>query len=230
MLLVVTNPVEATVTWFAQRTGRARERIIGLGTTVETARLSRLLADDLAVDARSVWAEVVGEHGPTIALADEDAVRRRIHVLRDLADIDAALGKVKTAAEGIRQISEDEGDRRADRLLQRLRDSHGETLSTEAEGWLRDELSRQLAPPATRFAIAAAVVEVVDSILHDRSRVLTVSGHTDLDGLGDAAVAAPFVVGRSGIVTCAASALPVYEEVAEEVRRQVAAMNEAVTR
>lgn len=229
VLLVVSNPVEATVSWLGERTGWAHERLIGLGTTVETARLSRLLADGLSVDARSVWAEVVGEHGPKIALADEDAVRRRVRALGDLIDVGQVLKRVTTAAAEIRQISEAEGKRRAESLLRQLRAACGpDALSEQVSGWLEETLSRELAPPATRFAIAAAVVEVVDAIVSDRARVFTVSGYTSLLGLEDIAVAAPFVIGRGGVITCAAAELPIYNDVAADVRSQLESMRAIV--
>lgn len=225
VLLVVSNPVEATVSWLAERTGWARERLIGLGATVETARLSRLLADGLSVDARSVWAEVVGEHGPKIALADEDAVRRRVRALGDLVDVGRALQRVTTAAAEIRKISEVEGKKRAERLLRQLETDCGPgALSDRVSAWLEETLSQELAPPATRFAIAAAVVEVVDAIVSDRARVLTVSSYTSLPGLNDVAVAAPFVIGLGGVIACSATELPIYGSVAADVRAQLESM------
>lgn len=63
LLVVTTNPVDV-LTWRArQLSGLPRERVIGSGTILDTARFRHLLSERLGVDARSVHAFVVGEHG-----------------------------------------------------------------------------------------------------------------------------------------------------------------------
>lgn len=63
IIVVATNPVDV-LTYAAWRTsGLPRERVFGSGTILDTARFRALLADQLGVDARSVHAFIVGEHG-----------------------------------------------------------------------------------------------------------------------------------------------------------------------
>jgi len=63
LLLVVSNPVDL-ITRAARELGDFPPRhVIGSGTVLDTARLRSLLARHFAVDARSINAFVVGEHG-----------------------------------------------------------------------------------------------------------------------------------------------------------------------
>ncbi|MEM7592764.1 MAG: L-lactate dehydrogenase [Cyanobacteria bacterium P01_A01_bin.83] len=63
ILLIVTNPVDI-MTYVALRvSGFPSSRVIGSGTVLDTSRFRSLLADKLNVDARSVHAYIIGEHG-----------------------------------------------------------------------------------------------------------------------------------------------------------------------
>ena len=63
IIVVATNPVDV-LTYAAWRlSGLPRERVFGSGTILDTARFRALLAEHLRVDARSVHAFIVGEHG-----------------------------------------------------------------------------------------------------------------------------------------------------------------------
>lgn len=231
LLLVVTNPVEATVTWLQSRLDFPRERIFGLGCTVETARFSRLLADSLNVDAQSVWTEIVGEHGPAITFRDRAALQKRVNELGPLSlKVDSYLTQTKNAAKEIREISEQVGRSRAEGIVEKFAEKHA--LSKDARKELIGILSPNVAPPATRYAIAAAVGAVVEAIASDRGRVLTVSGLQEPSRriTPDVALALPFVVGRAGLVGIPKAAEPAdfMAKVAEAVQEQVDAMDAAV--
>lgn len=63
IFLVATNPVDimTRVTYELSRFGASR--VIGTGTSLDTARLRYLLGDYLTVDPRNIHAYVIGEHG-----------------------------------------------------------------------------------------------------------------------------------------------------------------------
>lgn len=63
ILLVVSNPVDILTYAAWKFSGLARNRVIGSGTVLDTARLKCLLGEELGVDARSVHAFIIGEHG-----------------------------------------------------------------------------------------------------------------------------------------------------------------------
>jgi L-lactate dehydrogenase len=72
VLLVVTNPVDIMThlaAHFAAQFGVPQTRVIGSGTTLDTARLRTLIAQHFGVDSHHVHAYVIGEHGDSEVLA-----------------------------------------------------------------------------------------------------------------------------------------------------------------
>ena len=71
VIVVATNPVDVmthvTARFVAER-GVASTRVIGSGTTLDTARFRALLSRQLGVDARHVHGYVLGEHGDSEVL------------------------------------------------------------------------------------------------------------------------------------------------------------------
>lgn len=63
IFLIATNPVDimARITW--KLSGFPKERVIGSGTALDTARLRYLLGQHFHVDPRNIHAYVMGEHG-----------------------------------------------------------------------------------------------------------------------------------------------------------------------
>ncbi|MDJ0578207.1 MAG: L-lactate dehydrogenase [Xenococcaceae cyanobacterium MO_234.B1] len=63
ILLIVSNPVDIMTYVTLKISGFPSSRVIGSGTVLDTARFRTLLARKLDIDARSVHAYIVGEHG-----------------------------------------------------------------------------------------------------------------------------------------------------------------------
>lgn len=63
ILLIVANPVDILTHIALKLSGFSENRVFGSGTTLDTARLKYLLGEHLSVDARSVHAWIIGEHG-----------------------------------------------------------------------------------------------------------------------------------------------------------------------
>jgi L-lactate dehydrogenase len=63
LLVIVSNPVDVLTQIAFEESGLPPERVIGTGTMLDTARLRQLLGQELALDPRSIHAQVVGEHG-----------------------------------------------------------------------------------------------------------------------------------------------------------------------
>ena len=63
IFLVAANPVDILTyaTW--KFSGFPKERVIGSGTSLDSARFRQALAEKLDIDARSVHAYIMGEHG-----------------------------------------------------------------------------------------------------------------------------------------------------------------------
>jgi L-lactate dehydrogenase len=72
VLVIATNPVDVMThltARYAAQVGVTSTRIIGSGTTLDTARFRSILAQHLEVDARHVHGYVIGEHGDSEVLA-----------------------------------------------------------------------------------------------------------------------------------------------------------------
>ena len=65
VVLVATNPVDVMTRVLASHSARPRQRVIGTGTTLDSARLRALLGRHYGVDPQSVHGYVLGEHGDT---------------------------------------------------------------------------------------------------------------------------------------------------------------------
>jgi len=63
ILLIATNPVDVLTYAAGKLSGLRWERVIGSGTILDTSRFRYLLSQHFGVDARSVHAYIIGEHG-----------------------------------------------------------------------------------------------------------------------------------------------------------------------
>jgi len=63
ILLIATNPVDVLSYAAWKQSGLPSSRVIGSGTVLDTARFRYLLSEHFGVDARSVHAFIIGEHG-----------------------------------------------------------------------------------------------------------------------------------------------------------------------
>ncbi|MDO3411370.1 L-lactate dehydrogenase [Saccharibacillus sp. CPCC 101409] len=63
IFVVAANPVDIVTQITAQVSGLPRHRVIGTGTSIDSARLKTLFADVFRIDPRSVHGYAMGEHG-----------------------------------------------------------------------------------------------------------------------------------------------------------------------
>ena len=63
VFVVVSNPVDLATLAVQRISGFPPSRVVGTGTTLDTARLRSLLARHFEIDARNVHTYVIGEHG-----------------------------------------------------------------------------------------------------------------------------------------------------------------------
>ncbi|MGG4342465.1 L-lactate dehydrogenase [Paenibacillus lautus] len=63
ILLVASNPVDIMTYVAWKESGLSKERVIGSGTTLDSARFRFMLGEYLGVDPRNVHAAIIGEHG-----------------------------------------------------------------------------------------------------------------------------------------------------------------------
>ena len=63
IIIVISNPVDPLTNAIREFTGRPREKVIGTGTMLETARLKRIVSELFDVRPADVQAYALGEHG-----------------------------------------------------------------------------------------------------------------------------------------------------------------------
>ncbi|SEO48725.1 L-lactate dehydrogenase [Amphibacillus marinus] len=63
IIIVATNPVDVLTQVVYKVSGLPKERVIGSGTILDTARFRYLLSEYFQVDSRNVHAYIIGEHG-----------------------------------------------------------------------------------------------------------------------------------------------------------------------
>ena len=94
ILLVATNPVDVLTYAALQLSGLPAARVLGSGTILDTARFRFLLSQHFWVDARSVHAYIIGEHGdsevPVWSLANIAGMRLRDYCRTQGLPFDAA--------------------------------------------------------------------------------------------------------------------------------------------
>ena len=158
IILMVTNPMDVMTYYAWKFSGLSTEKVIGSGTVLDSARLRARVAEYLQVNAKSVHAYQVGEHG------DSELT------LWSLADVGGQ--KVTTVLPG-------------------------ETLEGISD-YVRNEAYEIIERKgATYYGIATCVAQILNCILNDEMRVLTVSSYDAFSGVF---FGWPTVVGRSGAV------------------------------
>lgn len=65
VLLNISNPCDAVTQLLQKATGLKKNRVLGTGTFLDTARMQRIVGEKLGQDPRNVEGWVLGEHGTT---------------------------------------------------------------------------------------------------------------------------------------------------------------------
>ena len=99
ILLIATNPVDVLTYAAWKISGLSAKRVIGSGTILDTSRFRYLLSQYFGVDARSVHAHIIGEHGdsevPVWSLANIAGMR-----LEDFSRIQSTVLSVSSLIDG----------------------------------------------------------------------------------------------------------------------------------
>jgi len=106
ILLIVTNPLDVMTYAALKLSHFPKNRVIGSGTILDTARLRYLLGERLQVDPRNVHAYIIGEHGdsevPIWSLANVAGIKMKdyypvANVPYDQAELDNLFQRVRNA-------------------------------------------------------------------------------------------------------------------------------------
>ncbi len=110
IFLVATNPVDIMTRITYELSGFNAAKVIGTGTTLDTARLRYLLGEYFDVDPRNIHAYVIGEHGDSEFVPWSQAILAVKHIDDILSDnpqaysmdeLEKISGEVRTAAQEI---------------------------------------------------------------------------------------------------------------------------------
>ena len=108
IFLVATNPVDimTRVTYELSRFGASR--VIGTGTTLDTARLRYLLGDYFTVDPKNIHAYVIGEHGDSEFVPFSQVMLATKPVLKILEDQHNSycIGEMQSIEEQVRTAAD----------------------------------------------------------------------------------------------------------------------------
>ena len=95
----MSNPVDILTEVALRESGFPKERVIGSGTVLDTARLKYIISEKLDVDSRNVHAFIVSEHGDSelaawscaniygIKLQDFAKMRGYEHFAQDMEEV-----------------------------------------------------------------------------------------------------------------------------------------------
>lgn len=100
VFLIATNPVDI-MTYLTQKySGLPRNKVIGSGTTLDTARLRFLVADKTNISPSNIHGYVIGEHGDSefIPWSDVSIALQPVSDFISKEDMDEISEEVKTAA------------------------------------------------------------------------------------------------------------------------------------
>ncbi len=169
--VIVSNPVDVLTYVFHKISGIPAERIIGSGTTLDTARLQSELAKEFRISPKNVHAHVYGEHGDTS------------FVPWSLATIsNNRIAHYKENAPHNERIS---FNGEYDELEERVRKSGAVVI--KAKG-------------VTNYAIAMSVCHIVKCIFNGSGTALTVSSMMQGEyGLEDVCLSVLCIVDDSGV-------------------------------
>ena len=168
ILLVVSNPVDILSYMTYKLSGFPKERVIGSGTVLDTARLRSLLGKYFEIDGRIVEGFVMGEHG------DSEFV---------------AWSSLRIGTIPVKSFSEQysiEWDKETENVIaEDVKNSAYEVIKRKG---------------ATAFAVAVALVRIVEALLRDEKTILTVSTLlNDYYGVSDTYLSVPTVIGKNGV-------------------------------
>jgi L-lactate dehydrogenase len=102
IILMTTNPVDVLAQVAQDESGMSVNRVIGSGTVLDTARLRAMLSARLGIEARSIHAYIIGEHGDSEIAAWSAARVAGVPLLdycqSDCPDFESILSRVRRAA------------------------------------------------------------------------------------------------------------------------------------
>ncbi len=169
IVIVISNPLDAMVTLMQKITQFPYNRVIGQAGVLDSSRFATFLAWELNVSPKDVHAMVLGGHGDTMVPIIRYANVNGVPV-QELLE--------RKHGEKAKEILE--------AIIKRTRDAGGEVVALLKTG-------------SAFYSPAAAAVEMVESILKDQKRVLSIATFLNGEfGVSNYYMGVPAVLGKNG--------------------------------
>lgn len=171
ILLIVSNPVDILSYAAYKFSSKPKEKVIGSGTVLDTARVRFLLSKHCNVDPRNVHAYILGEHGDS-----EFPVWSR-----------AMIGGVlfKDYCYICKKSATCQHDKELNKVFTEVKDSAYEIIERKQE---------------TSYGIGLALVRITQAIINDENAILPVSSLVeDYLGINDVYLSLPAVINKEGV-------------------------------
>ena len=163
VMIVVTNPMDVMAFVAMKACSFPRERVIGMGGVLDSARFRTFIAAELAVSVENTHAFVLGGHGDSMV----------------------PLPRYSTVA-GI-PITELMSEDRIQQLVERTRNGGAEIVALLKTG-------------SAYYAPSAATLEMVETILLDKKKILPCSAYLEGEyGVKGAFAGVPVKLGEKGV-------------------------------
>jgi L-lactate dehydrogenase len=175
IFLIVSNPVDIMTYITGKISGFPSCQVIGSGTVLDTARFRYLLAHRLNLDPRSIHGLIIGEHGDS-----EVPVWSQVNI-----------SGTKLCGEICDEICDENWPESPSCNQPFLQE-----IFAQVKNAAYDIIQRK---GATSYAIGLGVTQIVQAILRNQNRVMTVSSLIkDFHGIQDVCLSLPMVVNRQG--------------------------------
>ncbi len=171
ILLIVSNPVDVLSYAAYKFSSKPKEKVIGSGTVLDTARVRFLLSKHCNVDPRNVHAYILGEHGDS-----EFPVWSR-----------AMIGGIlfKDYCYICKKSATCQHDKELNKVFTEVKDSAYEIIEKKQE---------------TSYGIGLALVRITQAIINDENAILPVSSLVeDYLGINDVYLSLPAVINKEGV-------------------------------
>lgn len=171
ILLIVSNPVDILSYAAYKFSSKPREKVIGSGTVLDTARFRFLLSKHCNVDPRNIHAYILGEHGDS-----EFPVWSR-----------AMIGGIlfKDYCYICKKSATCQHDKELNKVFTEVKDSAYEIIERKQE---------------TSYGIGLALVRITQAIINDENAILPVSSLVEnYLGIDDVYLSLPSVINKEGV-------------------------------
>ena len=171
ILLIVSNPVDVLSYAAYKFSSKPKEKVIGSGTVLDTARFRFLLSKHCNVDPRNIHAYILGEHGDS-----EFPVWSR-----------AMIGGVlfKDYCYICKKSATCQHDKELNKVFTEVKDSAYEIIERKQE---------------TSYGIGLALVRITQAIINDENAILPVSSLVEnYLGIDDVYLSLPSVINKEGV-------------------------------